>query len=68
MVVLVISCWNLLMYLKFNKLLSAKCFGIFFFVLLIIIYIYQFQCLVSDFESCFLSVKAWILSNKKTFC
>ena len=24
----------------------------------------EFQCLVSDFESCFLSVKAWILSNK----
>ena len=24
----------------------------------------EFQCLVSDFESCFLSVKAWMLSNK----
>ena len=24
----------------------------------------EFQCLVSDFESCSLSVKAWMLSNK----
>ena len=24
----------------------------------------EFQCLVSDFESCFLSVKAWMRSNK----
>ena len=24
----------------------------------------EFQCLVSDFESCFLPVKAWMLSNK----
>ena len=24
----------------------------------------EFQCLVSDFDSCFLSVKAWMLSNK----
>ena len=24
----------------------------------------EFQCLLSDFESCFLSVKAWMLSNK----
>ena len=24
----------------------------------------EFQCLVSDFESCFLSVKAWMFSNK----
>ena len=24
----------------------------------------EFQCLVSDFESCFLSVKARVLSNK----
>ena len=24
----------------------------------------EFQCLVSDFESCFLSVKTWMLSNK----
>ena len=24
----------------------------------------EFQCLASDFESCFLSVKAWMLSNK----
>ena len=24
----------------------------------------EFQCLVSDFVSCFLSVKAWMLSNK----
>ena len=24
----------------------------------------ELQCLVSDFKSCFLSVKAWMLSNK----
>ena len=24
----------------------------------------EFQCFLSDFESCFLSVKAWTLSNK----